>query len=236
MAQFDRLHVNQKSGTCFVQPLGTKKLPPSSLSLGQEIVLKKSLAIGTGRDSLLEVELHRKTPPVIVRLGSSSGIEFGPDGSIKVHKGSFLFSHSNSLQWMISSHDSGIRIEGSGTWMIECLSVGLKLILLEGEIILNNQVETQNLKSGDLVLISGSSNKGSKPIQIELPLLLGSSRLINLFDDPLRSMSRMVSAARVQALRLKKRYEAFVGDVTEEKKLQLWTLPSNQGEETVADN
>jgi len=236
MARLDLVHVNQKLGTCFVQPLEAKKLPPASLRLGQDIVLKKRLALGTGRDSLLEVELPRATPPVTVRLGSSSGIEFRPDGSIKVHKGSFLFSHSNSLQWMISSRDSSIRIEGSGTWMVECLSVGLKLILLEGEIILNNQVEVKNLTSGDLVLLSGSSSTGTKPIQIELPLLLGTSRLINQLDHPLPSMPRMVSAARVQALRLKKRYEAFVGDVTEEKKLQLWTLPYGQGGETVADH
>ena len=72
---------------------------------------------------------------------------------------------------------------------------------------------------------ANASSQPSKPIQIELPLLLGTSRLIKEFSTPLPSKSRIISAAQVQALRLKKRYEAFVGDVSEDKKLQLWALP-----------
>jgi len=109
--------------------------------------------------------------------------------------------------------------------MVECLTAGLKVILLEGKISINNSKKSQVLESGDLVLIDVKSSQPSKPIQIELPLLLGTSRLIKEFSNPLPSKSRMISAAQVQALRLKKRYEAFVGDVSEDKKLQLWALP-----------
>ena len=93
---------------------------------------------------------------------------------------------------------------------------------------INNSNKNQIMKSGDLVLINSKSSQASRPIQVELPLLLGTSRLINGFSTPLPSNSKMISAAHVQALRLKKRYEAFVGDVSEDKKLQLWALPETR--------
>jgi hypothetical protein len=112
--------------------------------------------------------------------------------------------------------------------MLECLTSGLKFIVIEGEMSIIKSNKNQNLKSGDLVLINSKSSQASKPIQIELPLLLGTSRLINGFSISLPSNSRMISAAHVQTLRLKRRYEAFVGDVSEDKKLQLWALPKTR--------
>ena len=82
-----------------------------------------------------------------------------------------------------------------------------------------------NSFSGDLVLISSSNPKGTNPIKIDLPLLLSTSRLINSFPARLKSNSRLFSAAQVQTLRVKRKYDALVGEVSKEKKLQLWTVP-----------
>jgi hypothetical protein len=63
----------------------------------------------------------------------------------------------------------------------------------------------------------------SQKIQIDLPLLIKTCRLLNNFQSELPSKSRIISAAQVQALRLKKRYEAVVGGV-KDNKLQIWAI------------
>ena len=213
---------------CFIQPIAEKKLPPSVLQIGKELSKKKPFGLGTSNESLLELVFRMTIGSAQIRLGSSSGIEVQTDGSYKLHRGSFLFCHKNYLSWMIKAEENSFLINGAGTWMTECLTSGLKLILLEGEITVTNGIKSQVLKSGDLILVSAGSSMISKPMQIELPLLIGTSRLINQFPQPLPSKSKLVSAAKVQALRIKKRYEAFVGDVKKDRKLQLWTPASTK--------
>lgn len=189
---------------------------------------ERPFALGTNKDSLLEIEFLSNSSKERFRLGRKSVLEFRPDYSLVLHRGSTLCAHKDFREWKIASSNCSLNIQGTGTWMLECLTSGLKFILIEGEMSINNSNKNQIMKSGDLVLINSKSSQASRPIQVELPLLLGTSRLINGFSIPLPSNSKMISAAHVQALRLKKRYEAFVGDVSEDKKLQLWALPETR--------
>jgi len=223
---FQLIKVSHLRGMCFIQPIVEKKLPPSVLQIGMELSNKKPFGLGTSNESLLELVFRMSKGSAQIRLGSSSGIEVQTDGSYKLHRGSFLFCHKNNHSWMIKTEENSILINGTGTWMTECLTSGLKVILLEGEITVQNGIKSKVLKSGDLVLVSAGTSMISKPMQIELPLLIGTSRLIKQFPQPLPSKSKLVSAAKVQALRIKKRYEAFVGDVKKDRKLQLWTPTS----------
>ena len=217
--------VTQVINNCFLQPLVNKNSPPSKLREKEKIIEEGPFALGTSKDSLLEIDFFKSSSDGKLRLGRESGLEFRPKNSLILHRGSILCTHKKYQEWKLGSSNYSVNINGFGTWMVECLTAGLKVILLEGKISINNSKKSQVLESGDLVLIDVKSSQPSKPIQIELPLLLGTSRLIKEFSNPLPSKSRMISAAQVQALRLKKRYEAFVGDVSEDKKLQLWALP-----------
>ena len=109
--------------------------------------------------------------------------------------------------------------------MMESLTSGIKVILLEERIIHRQLHGKTKSFYGDLVILSSANPKGTKPIKVDLPLLLGTSRLINAFPEKLSSNSRLFSAAQVQALRMKRRYDALIGDVSKEKTLQLWTVP-----------
>ena len=71
------------------------------------------------------------------------------------------------------------------------------------------------------LLFQGKKGLLVKNIKIELPLLLSSCRLLNNFPTPLRSKSRLISAAQVQSIRMKKKYEAFVGQVSPKNKVRL---------------
>ena len=219
------LLITQVINNCFLQPLAKKNAPPSQLQEKDKISEEEPFALGTGKESLLEIDFFKSSSYGKLRLGRESGLEFRPENSLILHRGSILCTHKKYQEWKLGSSNYSVNINGFGTWMVECLTAGLKVILLEGKISINNSKKSQVLESGDLVLIDVKSSQPSKPIQIELPLLLGTSRLIKEFSNPLPSKSRMISAAQVQALRLKKRYEAFVGDVSEDKKLQLWALP-----------
>ncbi|MEK9772468.1 MAG: hypothetical protein VW576_02780 [Opitutae bacterium] len=200
-------------------------LPPRPLCQSKQINEEFPLALGTSRGSFLEIELRNGANIARIRIGSETGLEFQEPDHYLLHKGSLLVSHREKMVWNLGRSDHPIQVTGAGTWMMECLTSGIKVILLEGKVWIGNSAETQMLSSGDLVLLDSTNPKGSKPIKVDLPLLLGTSRLINGFPAKLPSNSRLFSAAQVQALKLKKKYDALVGDVTEEKKLQLWTVP-----------
>lgn len=115
-------------------------------------------------------------------------------------------------------------MQGSGTWMIEVTSLGFKVIILEGKLKVNGYKGIQVAKPGKLLLVTDKEGKISQELEVELPLLLGTSRLVNRFPSKLPSHSRLISAAQVQAIRMKKKYEAMVGDVSDDRKLQIWEI------------
>lgn len=213
------------AGNCFTQPLIKENSPPKTLTSNKNIEESLPFALGTSHQSFLEIKVLRESSASLVRMGSNSALEFRQDKSCRLYKGAFLFSKHSTLPWNFDYSDTKLQIDGSGTWMIECQQSGIKLILLEGKISVGSSASKQTLSSGDLVLISSSNPKGTNPIKIDLPLLLSTSRLINSFPARLNSNSRLFSAAQVQTLRVKRKYDALVGEVSKEKKLQLWTVP-----------
>ena len=215
-------------GNCFLQPLSKKDSPPTFLKLNQEINEELPFALGTSDESLLEIKLSDISKYGIIRIGNDTALEFREGDSLTLHKGSLLVSHRQTWGWNFALEGDFIELNGSGTWMMERLNSAIKIILLEGELVTGNSPDRRTLSSGDLIIISETTPQGSNPIKVDLPLLLGTSRLLNNFPTQLPSKSRLFSAAQVQALRTKRRYDAFIGDVTKEKKLQLWKVPQKQ--------
>lgn len=112
--------------------------------------------------------------------------------------------------------------------MTETTAIGFKLIPLEGEMSILREKETHPIRPGDLILVTDLDGKLSQKLKIELPLLLSTSRLFNNFPDPLPSHSRLISAAQVQALRTQKKYEAIIGGVSKNRKLEIWQVGKSQ--------
>ena len=96
--------------------------------------------------------------------------------------------------------------------------------MLEGKALLSSAKAKQSLQAGELVLVQAGNPDSGQTINVDLPLLLATSRLINNFSAPLPSQSKLISAAKVQAVRLKKRYEALIGNTNDQNQLRLWAL------------
>ena len=99
-----------------------------------------------------------------------------------------------------------------------------KFILLEGFVQLSMNEKNRTLQAGNLILTRVQENTFSKILTVELPLLISSSKLINIFSKPVQTENKLISAAKVQSIRLKKRYQALIGDLNEQNELRMWAL------------
>ena len=216
------------SGDCFTQSLDKNRSAPQQLKREKPFTDRIPYVLGTAKHSFMEMGMVLKQNPGVLRMGQDTALEFRKAHSYFLHRGSLLFSHREAIVWKFFIEENLIEVKAMGTWMMERLSSGLKIILLEGELSSGEGAASRMLSSGEMTIINSKISTGTQPIAIDLPLLLGTSRLVNAFPHPLPSSSRLFSAAQVQALRLKRRYNAFIGDVTKDSKLQLWTLPQNK--------
>ena len=215
--------VNFVEGKCFLQPKNIKLA--STLPLKSGLIMDESFpyALVTGQDSYLEV-LDYPESKNILRLGQSSAIENRQPYHLYYFQGSSLISNRDYAKWRLETKSTLIHLYARGTWMVETTEqLGFKIVLLEGTLQVINENKTTTLNAGELVLVSEENGQISQSIKIDLPLMLNTCRLINNFETKLPSLSRLISAAQVQSIRLKKRYEAVVGGV-KNKKLQIWAI------------
>ena len=181
-------------------------------------------ALVSAKSSYLELE-QKRSFVLALRLGQSTAIEVRNPNDFFFFQGSALFSHRQNIHFTLSTASCETKIHGTGTWLIQKTDhQGFKIIVLEGEFKAGNEKVDGVLNAGDLAIVSGKKGLISQNIKIELPLLLSSCRLLNNFPTPLHSKSRLISAAQVQSIRMKKKYEAFVGQVSPKNKVRLWTV------------
>ena len=215
--------INIVEGKCFLQPKDIKRTDTLELKAGLIINQLFPYALVTGKDSYLEVLDYPESKNVF-RLGQSSAIENRQPYHLYYFQGSSLISNRDYAKWRLETKSTLIHIYAQGTWMVETTEkLGLKIILLEGTLQVLGEKEPLTLSAGELVLVSDKNDQISQTIKIDLPLMLNTCRLINNFETKLPSLSRLISAAQVQSIRLKKRYEAVVGGV-KENKLQIWAI------------
>jgi hypothetical protein len=226
--------VSFHSGKCYLQLKRDKVPKPSILETNQTIIDLPPYALVTSKDAFLEVKRGANESQTLLRLGRATAFEFQIDGSYFFIKGSALFSSRLQKPWVIKSDATLFKFLGEGTWLMETTPLGFKVILLEGEILPSSDEEPPQapILPGELALVTGPKGLVSQSLKVELPVLLSTSRLINVFHSPLPSQSRLISAAQVQSLRTKARYNAFIGGVSEDSKLRIWSpSPSKPGEE-----
>ena len=217
------LQVRVVHGDCFLQPKNSAEGKAFTLGNGFKIVNRLPFALVSRIDSYLEIYNFPQRSNIL-RIGQSSAVEIRNHYHLYFFQGSALFSKRNTAKWKFETDATQIDVIGNGTWMVETtVKKGFKIILLEGELQITNAKKSISLNSGELLLVGEKEGQISQKIQIDLPLLFKTCRLLNNFESELPSKSRIISAAQVQALRLKKRYEAVVGGV-KDNKLQIWAI------------
>ena len=159
------------------------------------------------------------------RIGSNSIFAFDND-SISITKGSLLLYKKNDDPITIQSELSSLKTTGQFTAIIECTSNGgFKFIPLEGKgEIIPDKGESKEIYRGRLTMVLGSPSKLGNAYDIDLLLLLKSSRLINSFPTPLPSMKRISLSIYAQQLRMKGKYNALIGDAPSNDNIQMWAF------------
>jgi hypothetical protein len=187
----------------------------------QNATIEYGDSIHTKEQSLCELknkELH-------IRLGSNSILEV-KDGELLITKGNILINNKSGSELSITSELSTLKTEGQFTAIIDCTSNGgFKFIPLEGKgKIIPEHGKTKDIYRGRLTMIIGSPSQLGSAYDIDLLLLLKSSRLINSFPTPLPSLKRISLSVYAQQLRMKGKYNALIGDAPTNDNLQMWAF------------
>ena len=176
--------------------------------------------IATAKGSRVEFKSQNQ----LVRLGSLSVCRFPSSSKIWIHSGSLLFSSTKEAKFELSSIKSNLEFEGVGTYVMEATSNGgFKFIPIEGSgSITTKDGITKKIKSGRMILVLGNPSVFGDAYDIDLMLMIKSSRLINAFPNTLERMKYIGMSLFVQQSKLRGKYDALIGDATTNENLQLW--------------
>ncbi|MEC8656666.1 MAG: hypothetical protein VXY50_09050, partial [Verrucomicrobiota bacterium] len=190
----------------------------SDLEINATILPKHILATGKGSRIAL------RQNDVRWRLGSLSVGRWFPNNSFWLHSGSALFCSSEDGDFTFSTREANATFSGSGTIIIEATANGgFKFIPLEAKgTIRTPKGDAQDVRGGRLLLVLGKPTRFGDAFDIDIMLLLKSSRLVNAFPDPLPTFDKIGLALYVQELKLKGKYDALIGDATTNENLQMW--------------
>lgn len=212
-----------------------------SYSLGDSWILNK-LEDGKIKPTQLEenstfgqnISLHTKDGALcefryndgLVRIGANSVFEFTEDGIIKLSRGSMLIALNHSVEITIQSEFSLLKTNGKYTAIIDCTSNGgFKFIPLEGNgEIIPEQGDSKDIYRGRLTMVLDKPSRLGNAYDIDLLLLLKSSRLINSFPTPLPSIKKISLSVYAQQLKLKGKFNALIGDAPTDDNLQMWAF------------
>ncbi len=194
---------------------------PESISdaeINATILPKHVLATGKGSRIAL------RQNDVRWRLGSLSAGRWFPNNSFWLHSGSALFCSNEDGDFTFSTREANATFSGSGTIIIEATANGgFKFIPLEAKgTIRTPKGDAQDVRGGRLLLVLGKPTRFGDAFDIDIMLLLKSSRLVNAFPDPLPTFDKIGLALYVQELKLKGKYDALIGDATTNENLQMW--------------
>ena len=198
------------------------------VDLQAEDIIQHGDLICTGKGSRTEIH-HEK---IIYRLGSMSVASWETDHSIKLLDGSFLFCSSEDANFTISSNEGSAKFSGSGTIIFETMqNGGFKFIPIEARGTLHtSQGGMKEVRSGRMMLVLGEPSYFGDAYDIDLMLMIKTSRLLNSFPDPLPSFGRISLAIYAQALKLEGKFNALIGDAPTKDNLQMWKFDAPDDE------
>jgi hypothetical protein len=180
----------------------------------------KNDLICTGKGSRTEL----KSNDYILRIGSMSVVSCNSLNNLFIHSGSILVCITDPISFVISSIETNATFTGRGTIILESTeNGGFKFIPIEAKGILSTENGGEKMvKSGRMILIMDNPSYFGDAYDIDLMLMLKTSRLINSFPEPLPSYGRISLAIYSQELRLKGKFNALIGDAPTNDNLQMW--------------
>lgn len=217
-------HVQGKSEVILTDESNKTKI----IDLRTNDIIQLDALICTGRGS--RTEIHHEN--IIYRLGSMSVASWESDQSIKLLDGSFLFCSSEDANVTISSNEGSAKFSGSGTIIFETTqNGGFKFIPIEARGTLQtSKGGIKEVRSGRMILVLGEPTYFGDAYDIDLMLMIKTSRLLNSFPDPLPSFGRISLAIYAQALKLKGKFNALIGDAPTKDNLQMWKFDTPDDE------
>lgn len=204
----------------------TDSLKPLFFDLESNTTIDSNKLVATGKGSRIELRQNNN----YWRLGSLSVCRWIKPNSFWLHSGSALFCTTEESEINIGSLETNATFRGKGTIIIEATSNGgFKIIPLEVKGTLSTKKGgTKNLMGGRLLLVLGQPTEFGDAYDIDIMLMLKTSRLINAFPSALPTFERIGLAVYVQELKLKGKYDALIGDATSNENLQLWKFGNKQ--------
>lgn len=182
----------------------------------------------TGKGS--RAEIHQDN--AVYRLGSMSVATWDSNRSIKLMDGSFLYCSTIDANLTISSNQTTALFMGSGTIIFETTqNGGFKFIPIEARgSVFTSKGGSVEVKSGRMLLVLGEPSYFGDAYDIDLILMIKTSRLLNSFPDPLPTFGRISLAIYAQQLKLKGKYNALIGDAPTKDNLQMWQFGPSEDE------
>ena len=208
-----------KSGRVDAVDLSLKnQFEPFQIDLNHS--LTPNLLIATGAQGRIESIVNDK----YWRLGSESMGTWYSDSNFWLNSGSALFCTEFPQTIQFSTTESNATFQGRGTIILEATkNRGFKFIPLEGKgTITTEEGGTKEIIGGRMLLILGKPTYFGDAYDIDIMLLLKSSRLINSYPTPLPTFKKMGLAIYIQELKLEGKYDTLIGDATTNENLQLW--------------
>ena len=204
-----------------VELIDETKLPSNSIiDLELNSTLVDGHIIATGKDSRTEI-INKNG---ILRIGSLTVAKWVNENSIWMHSGSILFCSESRQSLNISTTNAKANISGKGTMIIEATqNGGFKFIPLEGKGTISTvKGGTKEIIGGRMLLVLDNPTYFGDAYDIDIMLMLKSSRLINSFPKPLPTFEKIGLAVYIQDLKLKGKYDAIIGDAITNENLQVW--------------
>ena len=87
-----------------------------------------------------------------------------------------------------------------------------------------------------MLLVIGDPSIFGDAYDIDLMLMLKSSRLINSFPTQLGRHKQIGVSVYVQQMKIRGKYDALIGDATSEDNLQLWKFNTEKGKTNFLSN
>lgn len=220
--------ITHLAGQAYLKTSPSPQVPPIPLASNHRLSPSSPLVGGSGNHlllttekSLLEIALPRGA---LIRFGQNTAVETSPR-KIRLLQGSFLRHAEEEILFALSGKRShaGVRLQ-KGSLMAQATSNGgLKIILLSGQAQIGTHADgAKTLRPGQLLFIKGAPAKFGDLYDLDLPLLLTTSRLVNAFPRPLPRQHHLKTSALIQQLNLKRSYQALIGDTPDDRTIQIW--------------
>ena len=213
--------VTEVTGQAFVKER-PEQATPLPLQVGSHLPPDGKILLIAAKESLLEITQSEGN---FLRLGRATLAEFSTS-KIRLLQGSFLRNAKKETLFALSGKkvDAGIRLKG--TLMAESTgNGGLKVVLVAGKADIGTDADgAKPLRPGQLIFVHSSPAKLGDLYDLDLPLLLSTSRLVSGFKKPLPNLASMRTSMLIQGLNTKRRYEALVGDAPDDEKVQMWAI------------